>query len=182
MTDVGYRNPPLSTRFQKGRSGNPKGRPKRRRNEPPYEAVLGQAVTIIEDGVEDQVTAAEAFLLHLAKRGVESGGAAARIALAAIEEAREKAGAGIGRPITAIVRVLLEPTLTRALVPLRIATKVDPYLETTKVLLEPWIVEAALARFGSQRLTPEQQAAVVEAVRMASLVELRPASAPAARC
>ena len=45
-------------------------------------------VTIREDGVERRVTAAEAFLLHVTKRGLEGDGAAARAAMAAIEEAR----------------------------------------------------------------------------------------------
>ena len=85
---IGYGRPPASTRFRKGQSGNPRGRPRGRRNEPPYEAVLGQMVTIREDGVERRVTAAEAFLLHVTKRGLEGDGAAARAAMAAIEEAR----------------------------------------------------------------------------------------------
>ena len=55
---------------------------------PPYEAVLGQIVTIKESGGERRVTAAEAFLLYMAKRGLEGDGAAARSAMAAIEEAR----------------------------------------------------------------------------------------------
>src|SRR5688572_32525738 len=73
--DVGYGKPPGSTRFQTGRSGNPKGRAKGRRNEPPYESVLGQTVTIREDGQERRVTAAEAFLLHIAKRGLDGDSA-----------------------------------------------------------------------------------------------------------
>ena len=85
---VGYRRPPESSRFRKGQSGNPRGRPRGRHRAPPYEAVLGQMVTIREDGVERRVTAAEAFLLQITKKGLEGDGAAARAAMAAIEEAR----------------------------------------------------------------------------------------------
>ena len=33
------------------------------------------------------------------------------------------------------------------------------------MVLEPWIVEAALARFAEKRLTPEQQEIVLKATR-----------------
>ena len=49
-SDVGYGKPPASTKFQEGRSGKSKGRPKGRHNRPPYDAVLGQKATIKDEG------------------------------------------------------------------------------------------------------------------------------------
>src|ERR1700733_8210765 len=145
-SDVGYRKPPRTTRSTRGRSGNPAGRPRGRHREAPYEAVLGQMVKIREGGAERQVTAAEAFLLQLTKRALEGDDAAALASLAVIEEARESQGAGQSR-ISAIVRVIVAPgSVTSALEPLRMARKLDPYRETARMALEPWLVEAALAR------------------------------------
>jgi len=90
--EVGYKRPPQSGRFQKGRSGNPRGRPKNRKRGLPYDHVFGQMVTVREDGREKRVTAAEAFLLHLTKKALEGDGASARSSLAAIEAARSKRG------------------------------------------------------------------------------------------
>jgi hypothetical protein len=145
---VGYRKPPRATRFTKGRSGNSSGRPRGRHREAPYEAVLGQMVTIREGGAARHVTAAEAFVLQLTKRGLEGDGAAARESLAMIEQARERQRAGQSR-ISTIVLVSVAPgSVTSALEPLRMAKKLDPYRETARIAIEPWLVEAALARLG----------------------------------
>jgi Family of unknown function (DUF5681) len=161
---VGYRKPPSATRFAKGRSGNPSGRPRGRHRQAPYESVLGQMVKIREGGAERHVTAAEAFLLPLAKRGVEGDGAAARECLARIEQAKERQGAGQS-PISAIVLVGVAPGgVTSALEPLRMAKKLDPYSKTARMVLEPWLVEAALARLG-RPLSPAEQRTIVDATR-----------------
>ena len=129
----GYRRPPRATRFTKGQSGNPAGRRRGRRREAPYETVLGQMVTIREGGVERRVTATEAFLLQHSKRALEGDGAATRTTLAVIEYAKERISTlhGFLRTIT---RVIVDPgSVTCALMPLRMAKKLDPYRGTARM-------------------------------------------------
>jgi len=160
---VGYRRPPSATRFKKGQSGNLRGRPRNRHKALPYETVLGQSVTIREDGRERRVTAAEAFLIHLTRKGLQGDSAAARASLAAIETAR--ASRGPADQIDTIRIVLTGFGVGRVLDTLGLAVKTDP-LDSKKVRfrLKPWIVEAALARLGSRRLTEEEQREVWGAV------------------
>jgi hypothetical protein len=44
------------------------------------------------------------------------------------------------------------------------AKKLDPYRETARILLEPWLVQAALARL-DRKLSAAEQRIVVEATR-----------------
>jgi Family of unknown function (DUF5681) len=162
---AGYANPPLSTRFKKGQSGNIKGRPRGRKKTLPYEAVLGQMVTIREDGLERKVTAAEAFLLQMTKRGLEGDGPAGRATMAAIEEARAARGTD-DEAIRVIIRRMIEPgSVNTALIALRMAAKLDRYRPSARMALEPWLVELALARLGDRRLSREEQEKVVAATR-----------------
>ena len=164
--DVGYGKPPAETRFRKGRSGNLKGRPRGRKKELPYDAVLGQTVTIREDGIERRVTAAEVFLLHITKRGLENDGPAARAAMAAIAEARAARGEKEKDRLEVIIRTFTDPgSVNSGLTALRMAKKLDGFRPTARMALEPWLVQEALARLGDRRLSREEQAIVVAATR-----------------
>ena len=55
-------------------------------------------------------------------------------------------------------------SVTSALMPLRMAKKLDPYRETARMALEPWLVEAALAQL-PQKLSPADQRTIVKATR-----------------
>ncbi len=162
---VGYRQPPKKARFTKGQSGNSRGRPRNRHREIPYDAVLGQMVTIREDGREHRVTAAEAFLLQLTQKGLAGDSAAARASHEAIEAARAARGDDAS-PVTSIILSPISSGADAILEPLGIARKMYPTDEKrVRWQLNPWIVETALARLGSQRLTEEEQRVVWDATR-----------------
>ncbi len=63
QNEVGYRKPPKHAQFQKGRSGNPKGRPKGARNlDSIIRDELSALITIKEKGRTVTVTKAQAVL------------------------------------------------------------------------------------------------------------------------
>lgn len=74
---VGYKNPPKRTRFKKGRSGNPKGRPKGRKNRDTIARdVLLKPVKVNEGGRARSITTLEAVLLRLRNDALEGKTAA----------------------------------------------------------------------------------------------------------
>lgn len=154
---IGYGKPPSSFRFQKGQSGNPRGRPKKRHREIPYDAVLGQMVTVREDGRERRVTAAEAFLLQLTQKGLVGDSAAARASLEAIEAAQSRNYQSYQGPTRIIWKVVGSGPDAIAET-LGIGFRKYP-TDSAKMRWEinPWIVEAALVRLGERRLSIEEQ-------------------------
>ena len=126
-------------------------------------------VTIRDDGRERKITAAEAFLLHLTKKGLEGCGASARSSLEAIETARKTRGQDGIDPIS-VIRIVSFGicSMINSLgmgVTLNAVSK-----EKARLELKPWIVEQALARIGPGALNIEQQRTVVAATRTPSKV------------
>lgn len=161
----GYKQPPKATRFQKGRSGNPRGRPKNRRREIPYDAVLGQMVTIREEGKERRVTAAEAFLLQLTQKGLAGDSAAARASLDAIEAARATRTENTPG-ISKIVLASVDSGADAIIDTLGIARLKFPTDEArVRWELNPWIVEQALDRVGDAQLSESEKREVWNAIR-----------------
>jgi hypothetical protein len=160
---VGYRQPPAATRFKKGKSGNPAGRPRRRHRRAPYATLFSQMVHIREGDIERQATVAEAFLRYLRRETVKNGGGpASRAYRALIKQDAERRGSD-GPRIGRIALVGAED-LSLVLEPLRMGRTLDPFRESARRVIEPWLVEAALARL-DRIFSPAEQRAVVQATR-----------------
>jgi len=80
--EVGYGKPPRHTRFKKGQSGNPQGRPKGSEN---LTTLLGEAlnepVIVAENGGRRKITMREAIIKQLVKRSATADLRAIKILL-----------------------------------------------------------------------------------------------------
>lgn len=169
LKEVGYCKPPASTRFKKGQSGNPRGRPRKRRRDLPYDNLLGQMVTVREGDRERRVTAAEAFLLQLTRNGLAGDSAAARASLEAIEKARAVRPLADESPTRIRISFM---GLCHVVETLGIGVRLNPTdKDRVRLLLKPWVVQAALNRLGARRLSVQDQKIVVESTRTPEKVQ-----------
>lgn len=163
---VGRGKPPLHTRFRKGISGNRQGRPKGSRRPIPYDSVLSRTVSLHDAGGERQVEASEAFLLYLRKRWMEGDPTARRLMIKAIAASKQLRSHIDGARINRIIIQIVAPgSPNSAFLALKMGVKHDAFRPTARILIEPWLVQAALDRLGDHRLTREEQAVVIKATR-----------------
>ncbi len=81
--EVGYRRPPQNKRFRKGRSGNPKGRPRGAKNLTTLlDQVLAEPVIVTEQGKRRRITKREAMLKQLANKAASGDAKAMQLLLA----------------------------------------------------------------------------------------------------
>jgi hypothetical protein len=70
--EVGYKKPPRHTRFRKGRSGNPNGRPKQARNLlTDLHEELQQRITVREGGIERRMSRQQAVVVRLLEKALK---------------------------------------------------------------------------------------------------------------
>lgn len=79
---VGYGRPPVAHRFQPGRSGNPKGRPKAKRSlATMVRAVMGETIPVTLKGRTRHVPVSEAILMRLREQALAGDHKAIRLLL-----------------------------------------------------------------------------------------------------
>ncbi|WP_420822785.1 DUF5681 domain-containing protein [Sphingomonas mesophila] len=166
---VGWGCPPIGSRFKPGTSGNPRGRPRGRREKDLYDAILGQMVTVREEGVERRVRADEAFLLQLTAKGLAGDSVMTRAALQAFEFDALHSPPQQSRVI--VYSVYPEPgDLRQTIQQIGVATLLDGYRPSARLALETWVIEEALARLGDRQLAVDEQRIVLAAARMPNKV------------
>ena len=169
MSDTSERSrSPRTGRFQKGHSGNPKGRPRKQRALPhtprsAFEIVLEKRVTVTQAGIGQELSVKEALQLRTYRDALAGKRAARREVLKMIAK-REKAMADRGlrtpRTMRSVTRKISphprNADAAMCLLGIAAPNKSREEYDPDAILLEPWAVQAALRRRrGGKALTME---------------------------
>jgi len=152
------------SRFEKGRSGNPAGRPKQRRpHVSAFDIVFDQVLTVTQGGTERELTVDEALQLQTYQAALKGSKMAVRTVLKMIEK-REAALAKRNPPARHGVRMEVEHDSPNAEAALRIlGIAVDGHVppgggEGARTLkLANWAAQAAISRPGRNRFSDKDR-------------------------
>lgn len=152
--------PPRSTRFRKGQSGNPKGRPRKpcKDARSAFDVVIDKTLTIIQDGKPRTVTVEEA-LQHKTLQKAFAGDRTAQRTVWKMNAKREKAIAkrtpaetGYGYLCESVDPTNADEALLLLSIACRDPDQVGHPDERQPLLLERWAVESALCRRAARRM------------------------------
>ncbi len=157
-------------RFSKGKSGNPKGRPrapKKTETGSAFDIIIDKTLTLTYGGQPREVTVEEA-LQHRTYLDSIAGSASARRQLLKMILKRERFLASHRRPAPKTIEQRIESdprNVDQAMQILGIAcqdlTRQGPSFQGEQLLLAPWAVQAALSRRrGGTHLTEEQESEI----------------------
>ncbi len=154
--------PPEHSRFKKGQSGNPKGRPKKRIAPPPisaFDIVIERTLTVMQAGAPREMTVDEALEQRTYQAALGGNRMAQREVfkmIASHEKANRQRGPVRFRGVEVVVENGDPRNANLALQILDIATvdraRSDRGKPDDHLLLEPWAVQAALSRRSARRL------------------------------
>ena len=83
--EVGYGKPPVETRFRKGQSGNPAGRPRGSKNLATlFEAELSERIAVSENGRRKRITKQQAMVKHVVNKALSGDSRLLQLLLAEI--------------------------------------------------------------------------------------------------
>jgi hypothetical protein len=150
----------LSARFQKGQSGNPAGRPKKRRPRvSAFDIIFDKTLTVSQNGVERELTVDEALQLQTYQAALNGSRMAVRTVLKMIEN-REAALVKRNPPPTPgpmVCRFEMDPrNADDAMLLLGITVRdpnwTEPCKYGTRMKLNTWAAQAGISRPGRRRL------------------------------
>jgi hypothetical protein len=149
---AGYCNPPKDTRFKKGQSPNPSGRPKGSTRRSAIEKLLQKQFTVVEGGRRRKVSIEEAICTQTIKAAIAGDMRMRRDLLRLLEKVSKKKQPTANSQTSGPPQILLMKQSTALLLALGICVEIEG-----RCALSSWVVQAARERQGWAPLSPEDE-------------------------
>src|SRR4051794_1766469 len=151
----------MNGRFEKGRSGNPAGRPKARRPHiSAFDVIFDKTLTVTQNGVERELTIDEALQLQTYQAALKGSKMAARAVLKMIEKRESALRAAARKPSLNPQPMKVEydtGSADDAMLLLGILKEEEPPLgwgdRAPNLKIDTWAAQAAISRPGRSRMS-----------------------------